>query len=661
MASIVTNLTCELTAPVSVVFLPGNMFSMDNGGNIINVFVVQNGEPVALGGSVSANVIRSDGTTVAITGAFEGNKAYIILPQACYAVPGIIHIVMKITEGTTITTIAAVTANVYQSSTDAVVDPGTLVPSIAALIEAIEDAVDSIPVDYSGLLATLAADYSTSKTYKVGDYAWYGGVLKRCIVPITTAESYTAAHWTNAVLGDDVTNLKSAFDSVTSKTRNLWEYGDISGTQSANKAFNFESGVKYTISCKITSNYPGSSAYTRVSLTNNNVQEKVYGLITHDGTRHSCTVTATEDCTKIYFYAANTSTNSAGYDVSVSEIQIEKGESATSYVNPLTAVDEIVRADLDEFETGMEQSNKQNLAKKTLADGKSLFANIDGFNYWGGWAYSSWFTENLLQNSNLTALAHFLSFGSGDYTRGVIGVQRNPLKLGVFSKVDGSSDLWAGTAKLTPWKKSIAFFGDSIMWGRDGDEGTVTQVERSIPVYCGMNLGCRAVNKGVGSQGWIAEGGGRNALEELQAYSSLSTEDIIVLCWGVNDLHDYNVGDWENPESDTIMYQVGLCVDYIYSVNPTATVVIVAPWNSPSYGSAPKYKYGTTKWQTMEAAEKNYCDYWGIPFISQADSPLNGKNMMAFFSTVTTDRVHPTKKGYEKLGNWLAAKLSALI
>lgn len=210
MASIVTNLKCELTAPVSVVFLPGNMFSMDNGGNIINVFVVQNGEPVALGGSVSANVIRSDGTTVAITGALEGNKAYIILPQACYAVPGIIHIVMKITEGTTITTIAAVTANVYQSSTDAVVDPGTLVPSIAALIEAIEDAVDSIPVDYSGLLATLATDYSTSKTYKVGDYAWYGGVLKRCIVAITTAESYTAAHWTNAVIGDDLSALKSA-------------------------------------------------------------------------------------------------------------------------------------------------------------------------------------------------------------------------------------------------------------------------------------------------------------------------------------------------------------------------------------------------------------------------------------------------------------------
>ena len=227
MASIVTNLTCELTTPVSVVFLPGNMFSMDNGGNIINVFVVQNGAPATLGGSVSANVIRSDGTTVAITGALEGNKAYIILPQACYAVPGIIHIVMKITEGTTITTIAAITANVYQSSTDAIVDPGTLVPSVAALIAQIEAAVDSIPVDYSGLLLTLAKDY-TQKPYIVGEYAWQGGVLKRCIVPITTAETYTAAHWTNAVLGDDVTALKSAFEQITTNNDNLLNPNTIS-------------------------------------------------------------------------------------------------------------------------------------------------------------------------------------------------------------------------------------------------------------------------------------------------------------------------------------------------------------------------------------------------------------------------------------------------
>ena len=214
MATIKTDLICNLNQPVNVTYLHGNLFSQDNAGNTINVFVMDNGEPATIGGTVSANVIRSDGQTVAVSGAIEGNRAYVILPQACYAVPGVVHIIIKLTQNTTITTIAAIVANVYMSTTDAVIDPGTVIPSIQALMALIEGAVDSIPTDYTGLLHTIAADYSSSKTYKVGDYAWESGVLKRCIVPITAAETYTAAHWTNAVIGDDLTNLKSAITDI---------------------------------------------------------------------------------------------------------------------------------------------------------------------------------------------------------------------------------------------------------------------------------------------------------------------------------------------------------------------------------------------------------------------------------------------------------------
>ena len=213
MATITTDLICNLNQPVAATFLHGNLFSQDNAGNTINVYVLDNGAPATIGGTVSANVIRSDGNTVAVSGAIDGNKAYVILPQACYAVPGRVEIIIKLTQNTTITTIAAIVANVYRSTTDTVVDPGTIIPSISSLIAQIEAAVDSIPVDYSGLLATIAADYSSSKTYPVvGMYAWQAGVLKRNIVPITTAETYTAAHWTNAVIGDDLSALKSAFD-----------------------------------------------------------------------------------------------------------------------------------------------------------------------------------------------------------------------------------------------------------------------------------------------------------------------------------------------------------------------------------------------------------------------------------------------------------------
>ena len=60
----------------------------------------------------------------------------------------------------------------------------------------------------------VAAQYSTSATYDVGDYVIYNGQLYRCTTAITTAESWTAAHWTAAVLGNDVGELKSALKEV---------------------------------------------------------------------------------------------------------------------------------------------------------------------------------------------------------------------------------------------------------------------------------------------------------------------------------------------------------------------------------------------------------------------------------------------------------------
>ena len=53
----------------------------------------------------------------------------------------------------------------------------------------------------------VTAQYSSSKTYSIGDYVVYNGALKRCVVQITTPESYTAAHWEDAVLTDDVAYL----------------------------------------------------------------------------------------------------------------------------------------------------------------------------------------------------------------------------------------------------------------------------------------------------------------------------------------------------------------------------------------------------------------------------------------------------------------------
>lgn len=151
MAIIKSDFICELNRPVKVQYLDGNLFSQDNMGNVFNVYVMDGDTPAVISGTVTADVIRSDGGTVAVSGSISGNACSVTFPQAVYAVPGVVSIVIKLTNSGTVTTLCAVVANVYRSSTDVVIDPGTIIQDITALISAIDAAVASIPLDYSDL------------------------------------------------------------------------------------------------------------------------------------------------------------------------------------------------------------------------------------------------------------------------------------------------------------------------------------------------------------------------------------------------------------------------------------------------------------------------------------------------------------------------------
>lgn len=210
MAVIQTNLKCELNEAVKVQYLNGVLFSQDNQANQINVAVYKNGEPASIAGDVTANVIRSDGGTVAVSGGtISENVASISLPSAAYYIPGVISIIIKITDDSVITTIAAVVVNVYRSSTDSAVDPGTIIPSIQTLISSIETAVASIPADYSSLWTTLAPAFDSSTAYTAGQYTTYNGGVYR----FTTdhAGSWNASHAVAVTIGKEIFEVKNAF------------------------------------------------------------------------------------------------------------------------------------------------------------------------------------------------------------------------------------------------------------------------------------------------------------------------------------------------------------------------------------------------------------------------------------------------------------------
>ena len=207
MAVIETWLGQDLKGLVSVQPLQGQIFSLDNGGNLIGVRVTEKGQPVELEGTVIGYCILSDGQTVNVTGSGNtgiqnGNEAYIILPQLAYSVPGQINIIIKLTNGSTITTLAACTGYVYKSRTsNEVVPSGTPIPDLSTLEEAIRNA--NTAAESANAAATGAEKVDASMT-KDGD-----------VITITvTDRDGNVTEKTITDTADDVADLKSAFEQL---------------------------------------------------------------------------------------------------------------------------------------------------------------------------------------------------------------------------------------------------------------------------------------------------------------------------------------------------------------------------------------------------------------------------------------------------------------
>lgn len=67
----------------------------------------------------------------------------------------------------------------------------------------------------SNAASNFAPTYSTSATYAVGDYVLYNSGLYECNTAITTAEAWTAAHWTAKKLAPEVAELKTQLGEIT--------------------------------------------------------------------------------------------------------------------------------------------------------------------------------------------------------------------------------------------------------------------------------------------------------------------------------------------------------------------------------------------------------------------------------------------------------------
>ena len=202
----------DLKKPVPVRYLDGSFFNEDAAGSRIGVRVFSDGEAVTLAGSITGYCVRSDGTTVPVSGTRSSNQAYIDIPQSALSVPGPLTVTIKNTESSVITTLCAVVGIVTQSRTGVQVDPGQTVTDwtnqISAQLQACQTAADNLG-------SALAVPYP-SLTFPViaGTYTIHNGSVYRAKQYIGTSEEWTSSHWTQVKVCDEIHGLTGTVNAL---------------------------------------------------------------------------------------------------------------------------------------------------------------------------------------------------------------------------------------------------------------------------------------------------------------------------------------------------------------------------------------------------------------------------------------------------------------
>lgn len=265
MAVYLTEIPVDLALPPMQHPMPHQFAMGDNNAYTITSLLYDSRTPdmELLDGTVSGELVRPDGETVALTGE-KGDEVRVInadqggmcnatpcsvtLPQACFAYPGRVTLTIKLTDGTTITQALSMSAVVVRTSTDVVVDPGDVVPDIGALqaaaaeaLEAADDATDAAADARAA--ASSAVRYDTAQSLTVAQKAQArGNIAAASLIPDGTAFS-------QAVQGGTTYDVQDArvepLDSRVNALHGLVNYGYL-GRSPYNGTYAYADGTKVT-------------------------------------------------------------------------------------------------------------------------------------------------------------------------------------------------------------------------------------------------------------------------------------------------------------------------------------------------------------------------------------------------------------------------------
>ena len=168
MANWLIERTVDLQRSASVELYPeALMVCGDHQAHTLRIRVMDGGKPADLtGGSVEGYFVRDDEASVRVGGELNGNTATVTMAQACYAIMGKLTAVVRLSLGGRTITLCAMAFNVRNLVTDAIVDPGEVIPSIAELLSKIEamEAGTAAAVAGAEAAAKAASEANTAKT-----------------------------------------------------------------------------------------------------------------------------------------------------------------------------------------------------------------------------------------------------------------------------------------------------------------------------------------------------------------------------------------------------------------------------------------------------------------------------------------------------------------
>lgn len=678
--------------------LQGSAFTNENGGHTFQISGVDsNGESLALSGTIAASFLRPDQTTVGISGSVSGGVASVTLSAECYGIPGRFGLVVFLTSDGKKTAIYSCVGNVARSSTDAVA-PG-VVADVVDLINEIEAAVDTIPASYSALMADIAPTYSSSALYAVGDYAWYDGDLKRCIVPITVGETYTPAHWTSAVVGDDVCALKSALSGNQTQIELLSENGYYIATNTG--SIDLENPRSYYV------NYRGKYALVPC------VAGDTFFVTGKGANNHKPWATCNSSGTYIRSNAQNTVENEKVTIADGEAYLVYNGEdgSPALLLKGLNAIEEIelnlngtVRFDesqsLTDAQKAQARSNigaTDDSAIEDISDAIHLPVAIDldsenGYyiatntgtldldnprsyyvNYRGSYKLLSVSPGDVFRVTGKGANNHkpwATCDSTGRYIRSnaenlvtdeeVIIAQGEAYL--VYNGEDGSSaSLIKGTSAFEDLQKQIDEINENTANPYLGMScvafGTsLTYRDIGYRPYLATDLGITIDNQGVGSAFWLTwQQDNSNILYNVQNYAGFADKDLCIIEGCTNDFGgNRTLGTYKDTGTDTVCGCLYNMISHVYTENPDIQIFVILDHFGRVYGSsdsspAKVNTEGKTQYDYYEECAK-LCAFYGIPCIKTYELC----NVGPFGTEYLYDNIHLNALGGQQVAQAIA-------